>query len=151
MSDFNPQDLLESTIDSALDVQRVKIPEGIWDAVINKVEVSNGLAKKDGKPWFRLDVTWEIINPEVAEITGQDRVLSTQGVMLEVENGALAVGAGKNIGLGRLRQATGLNQAGVAFQLIHLQGQSARVVCKHNPSKDDPSKVYVNLDVCYEG
>jgi hypothetical protein len=56
------------------------------------------------------------------------------------------MGKGKNVSLGRLREATGLNEKGRPFGFRMLVGQMARVRVKHRPDNKNPEIVYAEVD-----
>lgn len=109
------------------------VPEGEFNAVIDKKEIRN-----TAKGQVILDVTWKIDDAEVAEVTGMANPTVRQSIFLDVsENGSLDFGKGKNIALGRLREALGQNQSGQPWGFGLLLGQVAKVRIKHRIVRDE--------------
>lgn len=119
MSLFDPNAFLNATL-APSSTELKPIPQGLYEAAIEKVEVKSGESgpdsKNPGKLWTRLDVLWSITDPSVLESLGRSKVVITQGIMLEMnEDGTLATGDGKNTRLGRLRKAIGKNNGSESF------------------------------------
>jgi hypothetical protein len=103
------------------------MPEGDYSAMIEAYEVRAGTSKK-GEPFHSLDITWEIDAPEVKERLGRRKLTARQSMFLEVENGRLATGKGKNVRLGALREAINQNKPG--WKPSMLTGAAAKVHIK---------------------
>lgn len=143
MSLFNPDTFLNSTFTEANDTQYIPVPEGEWQATIDKVE-----AKVVGQETPRpvLNVTWKITDPAVQQATGRAENSVRQTIWLDVtESGGLDTGKGKNVGLGKLREALGQNTPGKAWTPGMLVGGVARVKVKHSIDKRDG--VTINAEV----
>lgn len=126
---FDAEQFMQSTVEGEMSTESVPVPAGEYVAVVKSVGSRSG--EKDGKTWAMLDVTWEIDDPQVAEVTGRDVNTVRQSIFLDInDHGGLDLGKGKNIGLGRLREA--VNQNGPqAWAPAMLEGQSARVRIDH--------------------
>lgn len=131
MSTFDSANFLNTVYTDSHATQYVPIPEGVYPCITGVPNVVSGSAKSDGKPWYRLDLPIIIDSPEVAQLLGRDEVKSKFSVMLDVENGVLASGTGRNVQLGRLREALGLNDPGQEFALTMLGGRSAKCQVSH--------------------
>jgi hypothetical protein len=84
-----------------------------------------------------LDVIWEIEDQDVKTYLGRDSVKVKQGIMLDLTpEGKVDVAKGKNIGLGRLREAVGKNDAG-PFSFSSLPGLFAKVAVSHREYNGD--------------
>lgn len=59
-----------------------------------------------------LNLTLDFIDEKALQDTGMDRVLLSDSLFLDIENGALALGKNKNTKLGQLREAVGQNSPG---------------------------------------
>lgn len=139
---FDPQSLLQLSIDQPLDTRMVPCPEGEYRAVIENVEAKSGVSQKNQQAWARVDVMCSIDDPSLeAQIGRKPRVKG--GVMLDLtEQGTLDLSKGKNTGLGRLREATNKNQPGVPFKFTDLIGQMVKVRVGHRADPNDPSIIY---------
>lgn len=131
MSMFDPQAFMDTTTDQSNDTTMTPCPEGEWQATASDVNIKTGTSQKTGEDWARLDVKWEIVGTEANTISERDKIIVTQGVMLDVNGSGLDMGKGKNIGLGRLREALGLNTPGAPFSPRMIIGRSAKVAIKH--------------------
>lgn len=148
MSAFNPKSFLDVTVTEANSTQRVPVPVGEHLSVITEVDIRSG--NKDGKDWAFLDVTFQIDNPAVKEALGRDVVKLTQGVSLDFTPlGGLDFSKGRNVMLGRLREAVGLNQPGQPFGFRMLVGKPVKIVVGHTPSTRpgaQPGDVFENVN-----
>lgn len=143
MSAFNPDSFMNSTSTEANDTQYTPVPEGEFQATIDKVE-----AKVVGQETPRpiLNVTWKTSDESVKNATGRAENSVRQTIWLDVtESGGLDFGKGKNVGLGKLRDALGQNKPGQAWAPGMLVGGVAKIKVKHSIDKRD--QVTVNAEV----
>lgn len=132
MSAFNPESFLDAQITESMSTQFVPIPEGEFVATVKKVSAP----RQAGESWV-LPIAWNITDPAVKEVTGLDENTAFQDVWLDLNStGSLDFGKGKNVGLGRLREAMGLNQPGAQFSFRMLEGRSAKIKVKQNTDKE---------------
>ena len=133
MTMFSPDQFLDMQVDQANDTKLVPIPVGEYIAVISEVKARPWTSKNDpSKSGIALDVQWDIDDAGVKALLGRDKVTVKQGVMLDMtESGGLDMGKGKNVGLGRLREACNLNQPGQPFSATMLTGRAAKVSVVH--------------------
>lgn len=123
---FNPESFLDATFTDAFDTTFEPIPVGEYQGTIDSIKFANGVSDKG--PWARLDVTWSLNDPALAERLGRKKVTCRQGIMLDLsDSGNLDSGKGRNISLGRLRDALDLNITGQPFSFRMLEGRSAKV------------------------
>lgn len=135
---FNPDQFLDMQVTDANDTKVVPVPVGEYTAVIGEVKVRPWQSKKDPSvAGVALDLVWEIDSQEVKTLLGRDKVTVKQGVMLDLtDSGQLDMGKGKNISLGRLREATNLNVPGQPFAFSMLNGRVAKVNISHRVDGD---------------
>lgn len=147
MSQFDPKAFLDMTYNEANDTKRIPVPAGEHVAIITKVDTRTWQGREDpSKSGIALDVTYEIDSPQVKEALGRDKVTVTQGIMLDLTaEGMLDNGKGKNVDLGKLREATGLNVAGQPFGFRMLEGKVVKVLVVHDPSTKNPGEVFSNV------
>jgi len=131
MSTFDAANFLNTVYTDSNATQYVPIPEGVYPCMTGIPNVVSGNSKTDGKPWYRLDLPIIIDDAGVREAMGRDEVKSKFSVMLDVDNGVLATGTGRNVQLGRLREALGLNEPGQEFALNMLSGKTAKCQVTH--------------------
>ena len=141
---FDPQSFLDMTIEGSNDTVIVPVPVGEFNAVVEKVDVRQWVSKADPtKSGLTLEVLWSIDDAEVKALLGRDKVTCKQGVMLDItEAGGLDMGKGRNVGLGKLRQALGLNEPGQVFSFNQIVGQFAKVGVQH---RIDGENVYAEV------
>ena len=136
---FDPEAFLGTNTDAELDTRTIPIPDGEYTAIVDKVQ-----ARLAGdKPV--LEVIWSIDDADgsVLKATGRDKNTVRQTIWLDVnDNGALATGAGKNVGLGRIRSALNQNTAGQPWNPNMMVGQPAKVQVGQRPDKNDPETIF---------
>lgn len=141
MSGFNPDTFLNTETSDANAVAYTPVPEGEFPASIKLIKPR---VLTDGRAV--LDVTWIVDDETARQETGMAEPSVRQTLWLDVtESGGLDFGKGKNVGLGRLREAVGQNQSGKPWQPGMLIGQVAKVKVSHSVDKRDG--VTINADV----
>lgn len=145
MSSFDPEAFLGTDTSDEMSTVVLPIPEGEYNATIDSVK-----ARLAGdKPVFK--VIWNIDDADgkVAKATGRDKNTVRQSIWLDVnDNGSLDTGTGKNVGLGRLREAVGQNKAGKPWNPNMLVGQVAKILVGQRVDKDDASIIYNDVKRC---
>ena len=141
MSTFNPDTFLNTETAEANSTSYIPVPEGEFQASIKAIKPR---VLTDGRAV--LDVTW-IVDDEVArQETGMAEPSVRQTLWLDTtESGGLDFGKGKNVGLGRLREALGQNAPGKPWAPGMLVGGVAKVKVSHSIDKRD--NVTINADV----
>lgn len=139
---FDPTTFLNSEVDVALDTKIVPCPAGEYPALSEKVDAVPWQTKDGSKSGVKLAIIWDIQDENAKQVTGRDPTRVRQDIMLDLtETGQLDLGKGRNVGLGRLRQALGLNNPGEPFNMGMLQGRMALVTVSHR-SGDNPEDIY---------
>lgn len=135
---FSPEQFLDMQVTESNDTKVVPVPVGEYMAVVKEVKIRPWQSKSDpSKAGIALDLQWSIDDAGVKQLLGRDEVNCKQGVMLDLtEAGGLDMGKGKNISLGRLREATGLNTPGQPFSVTMLTGRVAKVKVEHRVDGD---------------
>lgn len=130
---FNPDQFLDMQVTDSNDTKTTPVPVGEYTAVAEDVKCRQWTSKKDpSNSGLALDIQWSIDDPAVKELLGRDKVTVKQGVMLELtESGGLDMGKGKNVSLGRLREALDLNKPGEPFSFSMVAGRVAKVSISH--------------------
>lgn len=148
MSDvsFDPDVFLNQQFEDANDTRIIPCPVGEYPAIVDKVDAIAWASRDGSKSGVKARLLWDIQDENVRQLVGRDKVLVPQDIMFDLtEEGALDMGTGKNVRLGRLREATGLNAPGEPFALPMLQGHMAKVNVKHRPG-DDPADIFAEVD-----
>lgn len=147
MSAFDPDTFMDGDVEGEMDTVIVPVPVGDYQAIIDKVEARQ-IEGKDGKPdRVVCDVIWEVHDNAVKELLGRDKVTVKQSLWLDtLDSGALDLGPGKNVGLGKVRAALGQNKPGEKWSLRMLNGAGpAMIKVGHRPDKNDPSVTYAEV------
>ena len=141
---FSPEQFLGMQVNESNDTKVVPVPPGEYMAVVKEVKARPWQSKADpSKAGIALDVQWSLDDAGVKALLGRDEVSIKQGVMLDMsEAGGLDMGKGKNISLGRLREATGLNTPGQPFSFTMLTGRMAKVKVEH---RVDGENIYAEV------
>lgn len=134
MGTFDPQAFLETNLTESNSTVQTPCPEGEYSAVCleePKIRTFQG-TKDPSKTYVSLDIVWTIENPAVTEVTGRNPTKVRQNILLDLnDSGALDMGKGRNVQLGRLREAIGKNNPGQPFSFRQIQGASAKVKVTH--------------------
>lgn len=123
--ELNPEMLLESAINAPLETKLIPCPEGEYTMLISALAIRTG-TDKNGDGYTLLNVTLEVEDQSVRESTGREKVFVQHSCKLDIvanpANGQpmLDTGKGKNIDLGRLREACDLNEEGQDFTMNML-------------------------------
>ena len=142
MSDFDPNSFLEANYTEANDTKLVPVPEGTYNAIPEKVGIRTGVIKKGdraGEAFVTLDITWEIDDEALRQHLDRSKVTINQGVMLDIaaDGKSLDFSKGKNITLGKVREALGLNTPGQPFSCQMIPGKPAKIQVKHRLDGED--------------
>jgi hypothetical protein len=135
---FDPATFLNQSYDEALDTKVIPCPVGEYLGLAEKVDVKTWAAKDGSSSGLKLVILWDIQDDSVKQLLGRDTVKVGQDQMLDLtETGQLDFGKGKNVGLGRIREALGLNVPGEAFAFSMIQGRLATCLVSHRIVGED--------------
>ena len=141
---FDPDMLLNEQFAEANSTTRMPVPEGEYVGMVKDIKV-RVVNSKDGTRSFPVvDITWDLDDQNLREAMDRKEVTCRQGIMLDVTaNGGLDMSKGKNVSLGRLREALNMNTPGQSFSFAMLPGAGpATVSVKHRHADNDPEIVY---------
>lgn len=131
---FDTASFLQESITEANSTEAIQVPLGVYPAFIcDTPEIGTWQSQDGTKSGVTLSVKWELqVGQSILEEIGRDKAIMTQKIFLDTEVGAngkqvLSTAQGKNIQLGQLREAVGLNVPGQPFSLIELQGKFANL------------------------
>ena len=138
-SGFDPETYMSDTYNESTSTRQVPLPEDEYLGTVSKVEppfkTQNGYVLQ--KVHFRVD------HPELADELSRKASTVRLTLFLDfTDSGSLDFAIGKNIGLGRLREALGQNEPGEPWSPSSMEGNQAMIRVKHTPDKDDPEKIY---------
>lgn len=146
---FDANNFMNAVYTEVNDTKLVPCPVGEFHAQIEAVEPKSGTIGKGermGQTWAQLLVTYVIEDEAVKSLLGRDVVKVLDGVMLDLtDSGGLDMGTGRNLRLGRLREATGLNVKDWPFSPHMLIGKRLKVSIKHVPKYNDPSSLVAEV------
>jgi hypothetical protein len=137
---FDPGSFLNTQVVGANDTKLVPIPVGEYIGITESVDCVPWQSKEDtSKSGLKLVVTIGIDNETVKSITGRDKPTVKHDVMLDINPGGqgLDMGKGKNVSLGRLREALQLNNPNEPFSFLQIPGRPIKVSIKHREYKGD--------------
>lgn len=133
---FDPQEFLTTSFETTLDDKYNPVPAGDYTVQIGVEEKSVEIVKgeKDGKPWARLAIRGNVVDPSgvVKAAIGRDPKFSYEFFLDLTPEGKLDMAKQRNVKLGQLLSATGCNKPG--FKLTDVKGKTckARIVVKKN-------------------
>ncbi len=132
VSTFDPNVFLSQEVKGASETKYTPVPEGEYDAYVDSI----GADEYEGQRI--LIVNWAIMDEGVKKALGLEKPTIQDRIFLEYENGVLAFGTNKNVKLGRLREAAGLNDAKKTFNFNMLNGVGpVRLMVAHVPGKGE--------------
>jgi hypothetical protein len=137
---FNEEEFLQTPVEEALSTVSLKIPPNDYKGMIAKPEhISMGFTPK-GSPV--LEVWWTLDAPEVSEQIGKDTLMVRQTLYLDLTAAKrLDTSKGRNVQLGRLREALGQNGPG-KWNYNDMVGVPALVKTDLDPNKNVAGDFY---------
>jgi len=113
MSTFDAETFMGGQTKDAGETHYTPCPSAEYQALIDDTKPKTFTNKETQEEGIILDVRFEILDDEVREQLGQDKVMVTQGYFCDVNaEGLLDWGTNKNVELGQLREAVGQNVDG---------------------------------------
>lgn len=143
---MDPMDFLNQTVTGAMSTQRIPVPKGEYPAIIKELG-HRTLESKDepGKLRHIMDITWRLDDENVKAVTGLPEPTVRQTVWLDLDaEGRLDYSPGKNVDLGRVREAVGQNDPNTEWRPSMLVGAAGVISIEHTPGKQ-PGDVYANV------
>jgi hypothetical protein len=151
---FDPAQFFENEISSEMATKRVDPPAGRYNFQITEIALKKFDAKEPGgKDSYRLEFTCEADahqsapdGSNIAEAIGRDKFFGRYSGWADLTpSGAWELGPGKNITLGAIREATGLNVPGQPFRIGMLKGQVFNGDLYFRQDDKDPEKRYAEI------
>ena len=137
MSTFNPEDFMNQQHDEANSTTSTPVPEAEYVAIADTPKIVPWQKKDGSASGLKLEIDWIIPDDALAAELGRKEVKVRQQQMLDLtESGALDFGKGRNVGLGRLREAVDLNKPGKPFSFAMIAGRQAKIAVKHRVADD---------------
>jgi hypothetical protein len=150
MSPFDPDTFMEQSVDGPMDTQVKQVPEGEYRAIIDDFDVEKAFrtftSNKNGKDYTVFSPPFVIQDDAVAADLGRDKVsVFHKGMFIDFNDaGGIDTSSGKNVDLGKLRDAVGQNKGPWKFTMLKGAGP-VMVKVAHDTDKDDPSKKYARV------
>lgn len=139
---FDVTKFLNVQVTEPMDTQLIPIPEGEYRAIIKDVK------PRMAKDSPILDIVWRIDDPEgkVKAVTGLDENAARQSVFLDLlSNGGFDLAKGKNVQLGKVRDAVGQNVPGQPWAPGNLKGAVASIKIGHRMADDGSGNIYTDV------
>lgn len=132
--------LLDLSITGANDTRSTPIPIGEYTAIIEDVDAAAWQGKKDpSQSGIKLLCKLNIDDANVKAFLEREKVVITHDIMLDTTPaGGLDLGKGKNVRLGQLREAVGLNSPSDPFGFRMLVGKVLKVKIDHELYQGQP-------------
>ena len=141
---FDLDKFLESTTTEALSTKMSPIPAAEYTAIIEDVSKPRVAGER-----VVMDVTFKLmdVSAEVAKNIGRQNFTVKKGYFLDLNaSGLLDHGQGKNVDLGRLREALGQNAPGKTWRPADLKGAGpVKVQVTLRPDKNSPDVIYNDI------
>jgi hypothetical protein len=141
MSAFDPSAFEAQLLDAPLSTSVIPIPADDYMATIRDYKFREYTNSKTQEKGVSCDVTYDIIddNGALAERIGRPPAV-THGYFCDTKVDAegktvLDFAKGKNVWLGKIREAIGQNVPGMAWALPMMKGQPIKIVVIEDPSK----------------
>lgn len=155
---FDPQAFLELEVDGEMATQYAPVPLGRYEMKIANPPKTKLVQPGPGDDYeafvtFEADceISGDVLTSDgrkLKDITGKDRNFARYKCQIETTGpngtGGLALGTGKNVGLGRLRKATGQLET-PRWKMAMLVNARFSGEIKHKVDKNDSSKVYAEV------
>ena len=143
---FNVDDFVNSSVQGSNSTEYVPVPRGEYPAYVESVKGRQWQSRDGSQSGMALDITWTIEDQGVKDLLQRPSVTCKQGLMLDfTDAGALDMGKGRNVGLGRVREAVGQNDPSTPWAPSMLIGKGAKVKVEHRNDPDDAKKIYAEV------
>jgi len=141
---FDADTLLNTDVTGAASTEYVPIKVGEFTGIITDVGAKEVVSKKNGETYRFLEVQYMVDDEEVREETGMAEPKVRQSMILDfTDAGTLDLGKGKNVNLGRLREACNQNDPSKAWNFQMLVGQAVKISVKHRTG--DEGQIYAEV------
>lgn len=151
-SNFDADAFMQQTVDGPLETEFKRPPEGEYQNVyINDFDskafnLREGTSTKSGTPkdysFLSFSIPFKITNDaRVMQETGRDEAIVYKEITIDRDaNGGIARGPNKNVELGRLYEAAGLNAQGTAPQALRGTGPFVITIVHESGKRSDGSE-----------
>lgn len=136
MSVFDQEAFFDEPLDSPLETRTTPIPKGEYTAICKEVRGPRAAGEN-----YVIDVVYKILDESVAELLNMKEPTARMSIFLDLEDGRLARGPNRNIRLGRVLEAHGLNSPNARIRELEGSGP-VKVKIDWRADKNDPTINY---------
>lgn len=126
MGIFDPTSFLNATIKGALSTQITPLEPAEYTAMVGDISVVEWTSKDQRKSGYKFVAEMKVIDEGVKEKLGREPVLRYDMMLDLTPEGNIDNGVGKNVALGRLQKACGLDSSG-SFSPRQLTGNLVKI------------------------
>jgi hypothetical protein len=142
---FDADSFLNAAMSGSNSTKIIPCPQGEYFAVIEKLAARQTQSQDGTQTRVILDVIWLVEDDGAKQATGREQVQVKQGIFLDLDaQGGVDMSEGKNVQLGRLREALGLNGS-EAFSFNMLPGRAAKILVSHRPDPKDAENIFADV------
>jgi len=142
---FNAESFLSTVTEAVTQDTVIPHPEGDFEGNIDDFKLKDGTSKSDGKVWVRATAKIRCLDKNAVADSGLDDLFVYDEFFLDLtDEGGLDMGGNKNVSLGRMRTATGLNVEGEEFSLNMLKNTQVGYTVKHRLNDQGEPRAYVS-------
>lgn len=148
-SQFNPDLFLQTSYSEQTSTKTEPLPDGEYTALIKTLIPRQVQGKQDAsKLYVFLDMELEIpLNGELQSKLGREKSVIRHSIGIDMtESGAIDMAKGKNVQLGRLREAANQNVLGEPWTPAQLVNRLVKAKVGHEPSDKDPTIIYNRVE-----
>lgn len=148
---FNPNAFMDEAPGGKLDTALEPPREGEYMFTPESCEISEQTSTKPehaGKSWPRMTIQWRLMDEAEKQRLGRDNVFVRQQFLLDTDptTGRLDFGKGKNVRLGSIYEALGMNDGtGTPNRINNASGTLVLGRVTHTSAKNDPETKYAEV------
>jgi len=129
---FDAESFLNQDYVGSNSTEFVAVPIGERTGIINAINAKEIVSQKNGNTYRFLEVDYIIDDDEAREATGMAEPRARQSMILDIaDDGTIDRRKGKNVSLGKLRDACDLNDPKQQFNFNMLIGKAVKCNIKH--------------------
>lgn len=141
---FDADTLLNTDVTGATSTEYIPIPAEEFVGIIKDVGAKEVVSQKNGETYRFLEILYMVDDEGVRELTGMSEPKVRQSMILDfTDAGTLDLGKGKNVSLGRLREACNQNDPSKPWNFNMLVGQAVKITVKHRTG--DEGQIYAEV------
>lgn len=142
---WDPSNLLNQPQQGNLQTKYIRVEPGEYPAVIQKLDYRT-LPKKDKPSELShiLDIVYAVDDARQREVTGMSEPTVRQSIFLDIVDGKLDRSTNKNVQLGKVLEAVGLNDR-PEWVFNDLVGRACYISVAQTPNEKAPDDPYLNV------